>query len=338
MKSVKKGSIAELKKIIEEANNVAIITHTNPDGDTIGAATAMAGILKHFNKFLNIIVPNDCPEFLQWVPYYEFARIFFRQKNTAISILEKADVIFCMDFNTTDRTDEVKPYLESAKGTKVLIDHHPDPDDFADIIISDTEVSSTSELLYEVFIALGYKGIINKDIATSIYSGIITDTGGLNHNSSNPETYKTIAGLLEYKIDKDLIHQNIFQNHSADRMMLLGNCIYNNLKFYPEHSAACIYITLEDQKKYNFKPGDSEGFVNMPLAIKDVQFCVLFTEKDNLVKASFRSKGNFPANEFSSRYFSGGGHFNAAGGKHVGTLQEAIDLFESKLAEFEVCE
>lgn len=336
MESVKKGSIKELKEVIENAKNVAIITHTNPDGDTVGAATAIAGLLKQNNTFLNIIIPNDCPDFLQWMPGYEYARVFFRQKNTCVSILEKADVVFCVDFNTTDRVDEVKPYLDKALGKKILIDHHPNPSDFADIIISDTHASSTSELLYEVLVALGYSDRITKEIASSIYCGIITDTGGLNHNSSNPRTYRTIAGLLGYDIDKDQIHQNIFQNHTADRMMLLGNCLYNNLVFYPEHKAACLYISLEDQKKYNFKPGDSEGFVNMPLAVKDVLFCVLFTEKENMVKASFRSKGDYPANEFSMKYFEGGGHFNAAGGKYMGALKEAIAYFESKLAEFNV--
>lgn len=334
MKEIDKASIEKLKKLVENAHNVCIVTHTNPDGDTMGSSAAIAGVMRQMGKFVNIIVPNDCPEFLHWLPNFEYVRIFFRQKKTAVSILEKSDLIFCMDYNNLDRTDEVKPYLEKNNAPKVLIDHHPNPQDFADVLFSETAVSSTSELLYEILQEAEMGEFIDADVASAIYCGIITDTGGLNHNSSNARTYRTIAGLLERGIDKSAIHENIFQNHSYERMMLLGTCLHHNFKLFEEHRAACIYITLEDQKKYHFRPGDSEGFVNYPLAIANVDFTVLFTEKENMVKASFRSKGSFPANEFSKRYFNGGGHRNAAGGKHDGTLQEAIELYESKLPEF----
>jgi phosphoesterase RecJ-like protein len=216
-----------------------------------------------------------------------------------------------------------------------LVDHHPFPVNFADLLISDTSFSSTAELIFSVLQPTELAGFIDKDAATSFFTGLMTDTGSFDFNVSNPSTFEVAAQLTRLGIDQSDIHSKVYDNYSADRMKLMGFCLSNRMKVYPEYHAAMMYISLEDQKAFNFKTGDNEGFVNMPLSIKGVVFSALFTEKEKYMKASFRSKGSFAVNEVSEKYFNGGGHTNAAGGEYYGSLEEAIDQFERLLPEFE---
>jgi phosphoesterase RecJ-like protein len=217
----------------------------------------------------------------------------------------------------------------------MLIDHHPYPGDFTDLIISDITYSSTAELIFSVLQSTDLVQYIDRNAATSFFTGIMTDTGSFDFNVSNPNTFEVVAQLTRMGIDQLDIHSKVYDNYSADRMRLMGFCLSNRMLVYPEYHAACMYITLEDQKAFNFKTGDNEGFVNMPLSIKGVVFSVLFTEKEKYIKASFRSKGEFAVNEVSEKYFNGGGHRNAAGGELYASLTETLAQFEKLLPEFE---
>lgn len=325
---------AGIRDVIEKNEQFVIITHANPDGDAIGSSLGWYNLLINMGKKADVILPNDCPGFLKWIHGAEHMHLFMKNRKNATELIKNADALILVDFNKLERIDEVKYHINKCKGKKVLVDHHPEPDDFADYIVSDPGASSASELVYHVFESIGAEQYIDTNVAEAIYIGIITDTGGLNHNSSNPATYNTIAKLLGKGIDKTKIHEYTFNVHSADRMQLLGKVLCQNMNIYPEYNAACIYITREDQQKYNFAPGDSEGFVNYPLSIKGIKFSALFTENEELTKVSLRSKDQIPANAFSAHYFNGGGHLNAAGGRLKKSLAETIAVFEEGLESF----
>jgi len=247
----------------------------------------------------------------------------------------ESDLLICMDFNQLARLGDMKPLVEGFEGKKVLVDHHPYPGNFTDLTISDITFSSTAELIFTVLQSTEFASYIDQNAATSFFTGIMTDTGSFAFNVSNPDTFEVVAQLTRIGIDQQEIYSRVYDNYSADRMRLMGFCLSNRMTVYPEYHTACMYITREDQKTFNFVTGDNEGFVNMPLSIKGVVFSVLFTEKEKYIKASFRSKGDFAVNEVSEKYFNGGGHRNAAGGEYYASLQEAIAQFEKLLPEFE---
>ncbi|MBK8806361.1 MAG: bifunctional oligoribonuclease/PAP phosphatase NrnA [Bacteroidales bacterium] len=328
-------TINHIKEIILQNNEFVIISHTNPDGDAIGSSFALYNTLINMNKKAQVIIPNDCPDFLKWIAGYDSILLFQKQKKQSIEAINKAQVIIMVDFNSLERIEDIKPFLENNDKTKIIIDHHPNPNtEFINYIISEPSASSASELVYRVLYSAGFDNYIDKNVAESIYIGIITDTGNLTHNSSNPLTYQIIGNLLKKGINKSLIHELTFNVNSASRLMLLGKLLSQNMKILTEYSTAYMYITLEDQKKYNFTTGDSEGFVNYPLSIKGIKFCALFTENEDVIKISFRSKHKIPANLFSQKHFNGGGHLNAAGGRIKLSLNEALTKFEEHLPEF----
>ena len=325
----------DMQVLINQSQNITVITHSNPDGDAIGSSFAWAGILKQLGKNVTVILPNDCPENLHWIEGYKDAIIFDKQKQNAILLLQKTDLFCCLDFNNLSRIDELGEIVKTISKPWILIDHHPYPENFADILISRVDASSTSELVYHVIQGCGYKELITKSIAEALYTGIITDTGGLSHNSSNSAVYLVVADLLSYNVDKTQIHDELFNVFSYNRMLLLGTVLKDNFVYIPEYKAAYSFISLENQRKYDFQLGDSEGFVNFPLAIKDVTFCALFTEYENkTIKVSFRSKRSFPANAFSAEFFNGGGHLNASGGRRNTNLQDAISIFVKGLEKY----
>lgn len=320
---------------INASNTISILTHSNPDGDAMGSSLAWCNVLSQLGKTVRVIIPNNCPEYLQWLQGYRtHTLIFDKNKDEACDFIAKSDLFFCLDFNTFTRVEELGTLVLQTKKPLTLIDHHPNPNDCFGTMISNTESSSTCELVYRTILGCGYKNLITTSIAESLYVGIITDTGNFSHNSSRPEVYETVAELLSYNIQKNNIHDQLFNVFSLDRMKLLGTILKEQFVVLPEYHSAYMYISQENRKQYNFQVGDSEGFVNMPLTIKNVVFCVLFTEYENLVKISFRSKFNFPANEFAKEFFKGGGHLNAAGGRMQCSLQQAIDVFLNGLPKY----
>lgn len=332
---LQKSEIEKIKQCIEQNQVFAITTHANPDGDAVGSSLALSALLRSLGKQTCIIMPNDCPDFLKWLVGYDSIVLFDKQAQKASEFLHKADVIFCLDYNNLERIEEMGAVIDKTKKPLFLIDHHPCPICNATYMVSKTAACSTAELVYRVIVDCGFESKITKEIAEALYTGIITDTGGLVHNSTNPEVYQIIAKLLSAGIDKDFIHEQIFNVFSFERLQLMGVVLKDNFVFFPEYNAAYMFITCKNQKDFNFQLGDSEGLVNLPLSVKNITFCALFTEYPNAVtKVSFRSKGSFPANIFAKEFFNGGGHLNAAGGRLPCSLQEAFAIFVKGLEAY----
>lgn len=283
---------------------------------------------------MKVLVPNDYPENLHWIPGQEHVVVFFKQKYTAIDYLSKADMLFLVDFNEVRRCGDMFEHCEKFTGTKILIDHHPNPDGYADFIISDTGASATAELVYELIVETGNRNLLDRPIAEALFAGILTDTGALSYNTPKPRIFEIVGELLMLGIDKDRIHANIYDNFSHNRMQLLGYCLNEKMVYLPEWNTAFISITREELANYKFQPGDTEGFVNYPLSIKGVVFTALFMEKDDRIKISFRSKGAFATNKFAAMHFDGGGHLNASGGESQLDMQQTLTKFKDLLAQY----
>jgi phosphoesterase RecJ-like protein len=328
-------SLDELNEFISASpRKVILITHINPDGDAIGSALGLQLSLEKAGHTCTVVTPGDYPGFLKWLPGAASIIILPGNENKVASMIHSAALIFFLDFNDIGRMREIKEPVSQSSAFKILIDHHPDPVVKADFMLSETNVSSTAELVYRFIMQSSLRETMDRDIATCLFAGIMTDTGCFSYNASLPETYKIVADLLRYGIDKDRIFYRIYDNFSYDRMRLLGFCLNERMEYFPAYRTALIRLNREDQKKYNFQIGDSEGFVNFPLSIKGVRFSAFFIEKEDHVKVSFRSKGNFPVNAFSAMHFNGGGHRNAAGGETHESLETALGKFRELLPRY----
>jgi phosphoesterase RecJ-like protein len=326
--------IEDLKSKLLTVKNIVITTHANPDGDAIGSSLGLYHCLKNKGFNVDVVTPNGYPEFLQWMDDNDKVVKFSDNKKEAKLLIDKADIIFCLDFNSLDRTGDLEDTLKFALASKVLIDHHPMPEDFAEITISDTSVSSTAELVYNVIEKLSFETYVDKSSAEALYAGIMTDTGCFSYNSSNPNTFRVVSELLRIGIDKDKVYGKVFYNFSAERMRLMGYSLNDKMVVIPELKTAYIAITEAELEKYNFQPGDTEGLVNLPLSIKGIVFSAIFIEKPDQVKISFRSKGSFDTNIFARENFNGGGHVNASGGNSKLSFTDAINKFEQLLPNY----
>ena len=323
---------------IQNATNVVILTHQSPDGDAMGSALAVMHYLHTLNKMAQVIVPNAFPDFLTWMPGAEEVLIYDANPEQAIECLNNADLVVCTDFNDPKRIGALGDKLLTMACPKIMIDHHLHPADFADFIVSVPEASSTCELVYEV---IGDKLQLNaKEIATCLYTGLMTDTGNFSYNSNRPQIYEMVATLLGTGINKDDIYNAVFNQYSVDRMKLVGYCLYKKMRVFPECHAALITLGRKELYKFNFQKGDAEGIVNMPMQSKDIHYSVFMREDkatpDEMaknggiktkIKISFRSQGDRPVNVFAKEIFNGGGHANAAGGEYYGPLSEAVQRF-----------
>jgi len=300
--------------------------------------------LYHFlsvaGKNVNIVVPNGFPAFLSWLKGTKEIIHYDRQPEFAERLIAEAELIFCLDFNVLKRlngatSDGLSQAVKNASAKKVLIDHHPNPDPFCDVVISHPEISSTSELVFRLICRIGSFDLIDKHSAESIYTGMMTDTGAFTYSSNDPDIYFIISQLLKKGIDKDVIYRNIYCNNSFDRVRLNAFAVYERMKIYEQYKTAVICLSLEDLKNHNYKNGDTEGIVNIPLTIHNIVFSVLVREDKDKINLSFRSIGNFPADVPASEHFGGGGHFNAAGGEFFGTFADAIKRVEEILPQYE---
>ena len=303
-----------------------IIAHTNPDGDAIGSSLALYHYFKYLRKSVCVIMPNQFPDFLKWLPGAENIMIYNHSKNVANNKIADADVICCLDFNRLDRVDDMADKVRESKAKKILIDHHLDPELFADITISYPNQSSTCELLYRFLCDLGYFYKMNTTVSTCIYTGMMTDTGGFTYNSNDPELFFIVSMLLRKHVDKDLVYRKVNYNFSASRLLLQGQ-VLSGMEVLPDYHTAILTLTKEQQQKYQYAKGDSEGFVNMPLQIKDVIFTCFIREdtEKNMVKISLRSIGEFPCNVVAEE-FNGGGHKNASGGELLNSNAEMASV------------
>ena len=323
----------ELSNLLASSDNILLICHINPDGDAIGSQLALYHYLNARGKTVEMIAPNYLQEFLKWMDGAERINIFIRDRTKGKKIINKADLIIMLDFNQPDRLGEAENFVVRSPAKKVVIDHHLNPRNFAELIISDPSKCSTSELVYELVYGMEQSPFMSKPFAEALYIGIITDTGNFEYGSYSSRTFRIVADLFETGLENIKILNLIYNNYSADRIRLQGYALNKRLVVIPEYKTAYIYLTKDDLKDYNHLKGDTEGFVNLPLSIKGIFLSALFIEKDGFVKLSFRSKGAFPSNEFASQYFFGGGHLNASGGEYPDTLDNTISYFLETLKD-----
>ncbi|MBN2613221.1 MAG: bifunctional oligoribonuclease/PAP phosphatase NrnA [Bacteroidales bacterium] len=335
MKSRVSRGKSKIKKLLTEGSRkIVILTHVNPDGDAIGSSLALCRVLKKMGHIVNVITPNVYPSFLQWMPGNSEITVFYNALKKARLMIQEAEIIFCLDFNDLTRIKQVTaPALEST-AHKILIDHHPTQKYFTPMVYCDVNVSSTAELIYDFICSLGFRNFIDLETATCIYTGMMTDTGCFSYNSSNPYTYRVVAKLLEMGLDKDYAYAKVYDNFSGSRMRLLGYVLNEKMEIFEEYATAILSLTREEQKRFRFQAGDSEGFVNYPLSIKNIKFSVLFVEKEDHVKLSLRSKGSFQVNRFAELHFNGGGHPNASGGEMHAPMQEVLKKFRELLPQY----
>lgn len=315
------------------SHNILLISHINPDGDAIGSQLALYYYLKSIGKNADMIAPNNLQEFLKWMEGSELINIFIRQRDKCKRLVERADLIIMIDFNQPDRLGEMEPLVTASASFKVIIDHHLNPRGFANMEISDPTFSSTSELVHVVIRRINGSPFYSKAYAEALYVGIVTDTGNFEHGTYTGRTFRIVADLLEKGLEKERIQDLLFSNFSENRLRLQGFALNERMVVLNEYQTAYIWLTKTDLISHNYVKGDTEGFVNLPLTIKGVIFSVFFVEKDGFVKLSFRSKGNFPSNEFASEFFSGGGHMNASGGEYRDSIENTIEYFLNVLKE-----
>ncbi len=322
-----KQTLENFQTLLKNTRNALIFTHTNPDGDAIGSALALVTLFKQINISTTVAIPNRVPENLRWLPNFDAVREGLPKKEVE-GLANGSDLVICVDFNQSGRVEKYSPLLDHCTKPLVLIDHHANPQLKANISFSIIETSSTCELIHQLF-----KNIPDVkpdvDFASCVYAGIITDTGMFSYSSGYIETFETVIDLLKLGIDKDKITQNIYNTQSENRLRLLGFALNERMVVMHGISTAYIFLTNADQKQFHYQPGDAENFVNYPLTIKGIRFTALFQERENDIKISFRSEGNFAVNNFATKHFNGGGHKNAAGGKSHKPLQTTIEEFKN---------
>ncbi len=326
------SEIAALQNLLTPASKIVIITHYNPDGDAIGSSLGLKHFLKAKGLNADVIVPNDFPKFLKWMPESKQIIIADYKRKLAGEAIYNADVIFILDFNASHRSGNlVGPWLEKARATKILIDHHQQPEDF-DFVYSDVTIPATSQMIYHFIEALGEENLVNQDIAECLYTGIMTDTGGFRFRSTSATTHRITAKLIENGADPAMITSNTWDTNTVSRLHLLA-LILGRIEVVKEGKVAILWLKRDELKEFGFQKGDTEGFVNYGLSIMGTQVAAFFMEDlfDDFIKISFRSKDKVDVNQFSRTYFQGGGHINAAGGKYYKSIEETIEDFKEKI-------
>ncbi len=329
--------LAQMDQLISTAQSVLVVCHKSPDGDAIGSSLGMAEYLRQRGKDVTVVVPDQYPDFLHWLPNNEKIVRYDKHPDKCDMLFKIADLIVCLDFNTPSRVEDMEPALVSSPARKILIDHHLKPDVDADLVISQPEASSASELVFRVVWQLGGFPELGKAFAIPVYCGMMTDTGGFTFNSTRPEIFFIIGELLTKHIDKDKIYRNVYHNYSYDRIRLMGYVMYEKLVYLPEYHASYYAITRDEQKRFNFIKGDAEGLVNIPQQIKGLKLSISLredTEKPNLVWVSLRSVDDFPCNLVAERFFNGGGHLNASGGRLNCSIDEAVEIARQAIVAF----
>ena len=330
--------VAQLSHLISNAGNIIITCHKSPDGDAIGASLGWADYLRSLGKEPTIIIPDQYPDFLSWMPNTEKIVRYDKHHEKCDMLFKIADLVFCLDYNTPSRVEEMEQALINSPAQKVLIDHHLDPDVPAVLSISHSDLSSTCELVFRIVWQLDGFQQLTKQFAIPIYCGMMTDTGGFLYNSTRSEIYFIIGELLTKRIDKDKIYRNVYHNYSEDRIRLMGYVMYEKLVYLSESHAAYYTLTREELKRFHFTKGDAEGLVNIPQQIKGLKLSISLredTDKSNIVWVSLRSVDDFPCNKMAEEFFNGGGHLNASGGRINGTMEEAIATVNRAISAYD---
>jgi phosphoesterase RecJ-like protein len=305
------------------AQTVLITTHQNPDADAMGSSLGLAGYLRKKGHRVTVVTPTDYGQNLYWMPGNDGVIAFDEKvRVTVAQLMEEADVIFCLDFSSLDRIRDLAPMVRQSRARKILIDHHLEPEAFADLALWDPSAAATAELVFRLIVELGDKDLLDIPIAECLYSGLMTDTGSFRHSNTTGDVHRMAAELLDLKIDVSSIHRRIFDNVSLDKFRLLGYVLNEKLKVVPEYKFAYITLTDAELKQYRSKTGDTEGMVNYALSVEGVVMAAILIDRNDEIRLSFRSIGDFSVRELVSSHFNGGGHRNAAGGRSKLSLAE----------------
>lgn len=329
---------ATIQELLAASKNIILCCHKSPDGDALGAVLAWAEFLRLEGKEAMVVVPDAFPDFLRWLPNVEKIVRYDKHQELVDKKLQEADLIFGLDFNVTDRVEGMKDALDSSPAKKVIIDHHLNPCVKDALIISHPEMSSTCELVFQILWQLGKFEIVNRKIASCIYCGMMTDTGGFTYGSNRPEIFFIISQLLTKGINKDKIYRNVYHNYSSWAIRLRGYIMYNKLNVLDSVHASYFTLTRKEMDLFHFVKGDAEGLVNIPLQIKGMKLSISLREdnqKENLIWVSLRSVDDFPCNKMAEEFFNGGGHLNASGGKLSCTMEEAEIIAREAIKSYE---
>lgn len=315
---------------------IVITTHHKPDGDALGSSLGLYHWLMEKGHHVQVILSSDFPSFLDWMPGFESLLYYPKQPELAQQHFDEADLIFCLDYSVMARTNILEPVIRNAKGRKWMIDHHLEPEDFADLMYWDSNAAATAQLVY-MFISevCGDSNSITPTIASCLYTGIMTDTGSFRFKSTTSAVHQIIAKLIDAGAKNWEIHEHIYNSATENRLKFLGYCLLNCLEVIPEYNTALFVLTRDDLEKFNITTGDTEGLVNYALSIKGIRLAGLFIDRTELIKLSLRSTGDIPCNEICKKHFNGGGHLNAAGGNSKEELQTVVNRFKSILPEYQ---
>jgi phosphoesterase RecJ-like protein len=328
--------VSSIAKVLLGSRKIVITSHTNPDGDAIGSSLALYFMLQKLGHDVNVVVANSFPSFLGWMPGSDQIILHESNASKAKEVIESAEIIFCLDYNAIQRSGSLKDFLKNSQAIFVLIDHHREPEleSFA-LFFWDINISSTSELIYQFFCGMEVNNLIDKDIASCLFTGIMTDTGSFSHAIGNASTFTTVASLIESGLDAADVHSQVYNSMTESRLRLMGFSINDRLQIIEKYNTAIITLNKQDLIDFDYQIGDTEGIVNLPLSIDSIRLSILITERKDYIHLSLRSKGSFSVNDLSRKYLNGGGHLNAAGGKTFTTLQQTLDLILNFLPEFE---
>ena len=327
-----KIDFTELKDFLSSPKRIAIVSHKSPDGDAIGSSLGLYHYLVHKGHDVQVVMPNDYPSFLKWMPGNDKIVLHEGNEKNAEALINGAEVLFCLDFNTPNRAFGLEEVIQRSENLKVMIDHHPQPDGFVDFMLSDTSSCSTAQLVHRFAAMMGDK-IPNKESADCLYCGIMTDSGSFRFPSVTAETHRVVADFIELGVKQDEVYNLVNNTSSEHRLRLLGYCVDDKLTVLSELNTAFITLTMEEKRRFHYQQGDTEGTVNYPLSIEGVNFSAIFIEAEGYVKISFRSIGAFDVNEFARAHFSGGGHRNAAGARSDLPMKETIEKFVDLLKQ-----
>ena len=327
--------VQAIKELLSRPKKIVIVPHKNPDGDAIGSSLGLWHYLKSIGQEATVIVPNDYPRFLKFLPGTDEVLNFEKDNAAAIKYLNSSDLCFTLDFNQLGRVGQMSPILERLDATFIMIDHHQAPDSYAKITYSDSKMSSTAEMVYNFISNLGDVNKITSEIAECLYAGIVTDTGSFKYSSTTSKTHEVAADLIDKGVNNFEVQNKIFDTNTPDRLKLLS-CALKNMVILEDYNTAYMSLSQDELDAHNYKKGDTEGFVNYGLTIENISFAVIFIEnrEEGIIKISFRSEGDFSVNEFARNHFHGGGHNNAAGGRSDKDMAGTIKYFEALLENY----
>ena len=327
--------LAALTDLLASPKKIVITTHHKPDGDAMGSSLGLYNYLIQQGHHTSVITPTDYPDFLSWLPGDDEVIVYTEQTEKAATLIANAQLIFCLDFNALGRINEMGVLVGESKAYKIMIDHHLDPEDFDDYRHWNINACATAQLIYDFIVnELHHKELINKDVATCLYTGIMTDSASFRLPNTSSTVHRIVAELIDAGAVNWRIHELVYNSASENRLRFLGHCLANCLEILPEYNTAIISVNKVDLQKYDVDTGDTEGIVNYALSIASIKLAAFIVERSDKVKLSLRSKGEFPANEICKKYFSGGGHRNAAGGHSTDSLEQVVQQFKTLLPEY----